>query len=141
MELNQKPIAWVLCGVAVLFLAAGVVVPLYGEYWAAVFALVSPLLFFMAWSILGERLTLTTQGVYHVNRTDPIEDSVLWQDIARVELVEERSDSANRAGVSYTLVFERHEGKPLRYLVGAVSAKHMAQLRGLCEERGILARV
>jgi hypothetical protein len=161
MELNKLTVARIMVGMGLIFAAAGiafVVQPgrfarLLGSETAlaiamgVVFAVVGMFVVWMARSVMAERLLVTTEGVYHVKGHGPSQQQHVvaeapWSRITKLELVVKRESAAGgRTSMSYTLVFERRDDKPLRYLVGIPSRKKLQQIRALCEERAIPARV
>lgn len=161
MELNKLTVGRIMAGMGLLFTAAGIAFvvqpgrfaqllgdePVIAVAMGIVFAVVGMFVVWMARSIMAERLLVTTEGVYHVSGGGPSQHQRVvaqapWKHITKLELVVKRnSGSGGRSSTSYTLVFERRDEKPLRYLVGIPSRKKLEQLRALCEERAIPARV
>lgn len=119
MELNERSVGPILLGMSLLFSGTGVALPFFGMYWPIALAAVGPFLVWIALNLLSERLTVTTEGVYHLQGRGliprpQIEDAATWDQITGVELKVKLETNSTGPSRSYTLVFDRPGAQPLR---------------------------
>ena len=143
LSIDKRIPGIILAVVAVAFFGGGITAAIAGQLWAIFLVVLSPVLFWMGLSLAAERLTVTTEGVYHlqgvgVAQRSEVRDAVTWSAIEQVKLEVKRTRGANnQSSTEYTLIFARGEEKPLKYLAGLPTKAQLDALRALCEERGI----
>jgi hypothetical protein len=142
-ELNKNGVASLMLAQAAIFFFGGLAFMVNGRYMGLIGPMMSPVMLWL-WRWIGSsRLVFTSTGIYVIRgqgftHTPFVAASAAWPTIQSVELVVKQHKGSDRTTTSYTLVFERHDGKAIRYLVGwPPSRKERAALTGLCEERNI----
>jgi hypothetical protein len=145
---DKKGVGILLLSLGVLFLAGGLGARFLGHDWAFTIAIsVASLgVMWMAAAVLGERLVVTSEGVYRVDTRGltlarHVAESTRWEEIVGVELQIRTRTSRGQRSTSYTLVFSRANAEPLRYLMGFPSPDRLLKLSEILRQRNVPSKL